>query len=243
MGKAQIRIIGIVLIITIVIGLLFIDKKDTTKDEIELNNQKLISTLEDENIIIKMENSYLNNSINSFEAKNNTLNSIIEEQVTIIKSVNNNEFNEQFIILPLYTADDYTHEIKTNYYITVSKNATLLEKLDTIAIKLSEYSFNGLPIDVISIDNIDEKKVAVVRLGEAEENIGVTDLSQFRGQTWKMHYFQGSSGGFITSTILVESFLQRYLEEEWIDGVLFKYDGQNVGTDHVSSIFEINYRK
>lgn len=241
MGKAQMIIIGVILIIIIVIGILFNDKRDTTKDGIE--NEKLISTLVDENIIIKMENSYLNYSINSFEAKNNALNSIIEEQVTIIKSVNNNEFNRQFVILPLYTVDDYTHEVKTNYYITVAENATLLEKLDTIAIKLSEYSFNELPIDVISIDNIDGKKIAVVRLEEAEENIGVIDLSQFRGQTWKMHYFQGSSGGFITSTILVESFLQRDLEEEWIDGVLFKYDGQNVGTDHVSSIFEINYRK
>lgn len=243
MGKAQFIIICLCLVIIAMFGILFTGKDDITKTEFDQTNLNLISSLGEENSKIKKENSFLNKNIEGLETTNEALDNIIEEQVTIISSIDNKDFNEEFIILPIYTADEYSYDIETNYYITIAKSAILLEKLDIIAMKLSKYSFNGLPIDVIGIENIDGKQIAVVKLEEAEENIGEIDPSQLKGKTWKVHYFQGSTGGYVTSTILVESFLQRDLDEKWIDGVRFLYDEQNVGTDHVSSIFEINYRK
>lgn len=243
MRKTQLIIICLCLVIIAMLGILFTVNDDVTQVAIDQTNLNLISSLEEENSKIKKENNFLNKNIEGLEITNEALDNIIEEQVTIISSIDNKDFNEEFIILPIYTADEYSYDIETNYYITIAKNATLLEKLDIIAMKLSKYSFNGLPIDVIGIENIDGKQIAVVKLEEAEENIGEIDPSQLKGKTWKAHYFQGSTGGYVTSTILVESFLQRDLDEKWIDGVRFLYDEQNVGTDHVSSIFEINYRK
>jgi hypothetical protein len=123
------------------------------------------------------------------------------------------------------------------------KETVLKKKLEILAKVMSEVYFSNLPIQVIRIEEIDKKKIAIVNLKESAENQGITDYEKLVGKTWTTHYMQGSTGGTITETILIETMLQRDYKGQWIDGVQFLYDSGDCFYEHAASLRDVNYRK
>ncbi|MBN2259300.1 MAG: hypothetical protein JW702_02020 [Clostridiales bacterium] len=103
--------------------------------------------------------------------------------------------------------------------------------LKLIAYSLQEYFFNGYfrgsVIEVVGIEEIEGKRVAVINLKENKSN----NLS------WKGNYFQGSLGAMETETRLINSFLQPEIDlEDWIDGVRFTYEDEEISIGHVEQL-------
>ena len=92
------------------------------------------------------------------------------------------------------------------------------------------------------IKDIEGKSVAVINLRESPINEEIAGPEEMIGHSWATYYFQGSTGGVLTSIKLVETFLQRDYRGPWIDGVQFLYEGNQIDFEHVEGLREINYR-
>lgn len=206
---------------------------------------------------VKEENLKLTTEVSSLNSKNTNLNkevSSLKEQINknsnskpnktpeTSKGENNSNGGDSYNNLyALYTANMDSYEKELLCYIPIN-SGTLTEKLDILAKNLSKIEFNSLPIEVTKIEDKDNKKIAVINLKESEINAGINEAIDFKGPSWSKNYFQGSTGGTITSTSLIESFLQRSYPGEWIDGVRFLYENKEINFQHVSKLSEINYK-
>lgn len=116
--------------------------------------------------------------------------------------------------------------------IAVDSSMTLENKIRVMADSLSVYYFNGLRIELATLDTIPEAGlVARIDLREKEEYRGPGSLPSY--QSW-YDFFQGSAGGTNTTITLRESFLQPGYEGSWINGVIFLYQGEPIGEwDHI----------
>lgn len=123
----------------------------------------------------------------------------------------------------IYGANDETLEPVLIKEIEIDEDFPIEKQLNDLAQVLSGTNFDSLPILVESILEEDGKQIAIINLKE--------DSS--RSKSWAGQYFQGSTGGGITQTSLVETFLQRNFEEFEIDGVRFLYEGNTILFDHV----------
>ncbi|MBP6963423.1 MAG: hypothetical protein KBC96_03355 [Armatimonadetes bacterium] len=115
------------------------------------------------------------------------------------------------------------------YYVASPRHFTVIEKLRLLADRLSRLEFSDLPINVVRIETVKGKKVAVIDLRESQRG------SDYR--SWYGGYFQGSTGGGITQTKLMDTFLQRGYRGEWVDGVRFLYQGKPIQEgewDHIN---------
>ncbi|MCY6369325.1 hypothetical protein [Clostridium ganghwense] len=193
--------------------------------------------------LLKEKNSELNNKFNKLEAESKILNARLKEQVSIISAMNNKNSKNKFTVFTVYTANVDTCAKEIGFYINISEDVPLIDKLNIIADKLSKSYFGGLPIEALKIEEKQGKKIAIINLKEFAENQGITDSSKLKGKTWRTQSFQGSTGGSITSTTLIETFLQREYEGEWIDGVKFLYNHEDVDFMHVPKLYEVNFRK
>ena len=136
---------------------------------------------------------------------------------------------ERGTFFKIYGANrDATRE-EINFYVAIPDDLSLLKKLKLLADKLSRFKFSYLPIDVLRIEDRGGKKIAIIELKE-------TKYSCPSCPSWRTLYFQGSTGGYFTTLTLIETFLQRDYEGEWIDGVEFYYEGSPVSDewDHIS---------
>ena len=131
----------------------------------------------------------------------------------------------------IYTIDENSLEPNEVESISVNENESLNDKLTQLAKSLSENNFNGLPIEVKSIDTVNGKKIATINLVDSGTN------------TW-VQKFQGSTGGQVTANTLIENFLQSNNKSntDWIDGVKFLYNNEPIEYDHVSDLSEVQYR-
>lgn len=160
----------------------------------------------------------------------------------IINYKEEKDFTDENLILPIYTANILTYKDEIKYYMAIPKELSLEEKLSTIANKLSQYCFNGLPIEVLEIEKVEGKKIAIIDLKELSFNQGIDEYTKFIGSTWKTYYFQGTTGGAITSKQLVDTFLQKGYQGEWIEGVQFLYEGEIIDYEHVFGLSDIHWR-
>ncbi|MGG7162694.1 hypothetical protein [Clostridium ihumii] len=171
----------------------------------------------------------LKNQIKTLEDKVNAL----TDELSKKEDANNNVKNDLYI--PLYTANlnDYSSEILC-YVKSTSTN--IEDNLKLLCSKLSKITFNELPIELSSLETIEGKKVATINLSES-----LTDPN-IPGIRWSQNYFQGSAGGEITSTTLINTFVQSDLDIDWIDGVKFLYNGKPIEFQHVSKLSQIHYK-
>jgi hypothetical protein len=184
---------------------------------------------------LKDENIKLTKEVSSMKEKNSGLEKSLEELKEEIKNKNS--------VYPIYSADVNTYAKEVHFGTYIAENLPLKDKLDALAKTLSEVYFSNLPIQVSEVTEINGKKIAVINLKENEENQNVIDTSQFKGQSWATSHFQGSTGGTMTSVCLIETFLQKDYEGQWIDGVKFLYNNKTINFDHVPSLGEVSYRK
>ncbi|MDF2673777.1 MAG: hypothetical protein K0R09_2042 [Clostridiales bacterium] len=198
------------------------DKNNSLKKEladIKGINSGLERTIED-----------LKNELEEEKHKNSTI------KLASVKNKNN--------IYTIYTANIDTYKKEEASLVYIPGSMDLQQKITVIADVLSEGYFDNLPIKVEKIQEVNDKKIAVINLEESTENQGVKDDVKLKGKTWAVHYLQGSAGGSMTSTALIETLLQREHNGEWIDGVRFLYN--NAPCDdhfqHAAALMQVNYR-
>lgn len=236
--KAAFLILIFLIISLFIINIIFynpsITKKENAQQEKIDELSSKVMNIENEFKKHKNENNKLNQELVNLQDSLIRNKELVEEQVKIINNKDNWRFKQNNLLFPIYTANwfDGNHEIL--FYTSIPKDFSLEEQLNSIGNKLSQYCFEGLPIDLVEIKEIGNKKVAVINLKES----GKTD-----GKFWTTSYFQGSSGGSITSTQLIETFLQRDYWGKWINGVEFLYENNKIDFDHTPNLNDINYRK
>lgn len=184
---------------------------------------------------LKDENIKLTKEVSSMKEKNSELEKSLEELKEEIKNKNST--------YPIYSADINTYAKEVHFGTYIADNLPLKDKLNALAKTLSEVYFSNLPIEVLEITEVDGKKVAVINLRESEENQKVMDNLEFKGQSWSRNYFQGSTGGAITSVGLIETFLQKDYKGQWVDGAKFLYNNKIIDFDHVPDLSKVSYRK
>lgn len=203
------------------------------KNEVIVGNEKNLS-LNKEAIVIKEKNEKLESTVNDLNKKLKELEKSLEKELPFEKKNN---------VYTIYTANLDRYKREVGVYIYMDKGIDINKKLSTLTKVLSEVYFNNLPIEILNIEEIDKKKIVTVNLKEAEENQGITDWTKLKGDTWAIKYLQGSAGGNITSTTLIETILQRETPGEWIDGVKFLYNNVVCDFQHAPELLNINYRR
>lgn len=127
-----------------------------------------------------------------------------------------------------------TDEVEMSDLVKV-EGLTIDEQVKEIAKYLSTQYFDGRTIDT-TIKEEDGKLILYVDL--REEIMYPTWNSQERETPWKSSYFQGSTGAMFTATSLLGSFLQLDAEGEWVDGVIFSYEGDfDAAYQHMGNFF------
>ncbi len=160
-------------------------------------------------------------------------NAIIVIAVVLVLFLLTSYMESMYTTMEIYTADVDTFERGTAAEIRVKSDASVAERLEAITQGLSTHVFK-LPMEFLGIDLVFNQKVARVNLMENPKN---PDL-----YPWNTGYFQGSTGGAITSISLIDSYLQPTYEEEWIDGVKFLYEGETIEFEHVYGLQQTQYR-
>lgn len=233
------------LIFTLIIMTLGCSTADEEIADITASNQELellVEKLTEENNGYQEEIHILKYNVDDLEQLNKSAYSIINEQNSIIQSLQQHG-KEENIIFPIYTANIDTYELEIAYYTSIPKSYSLNDKIDSLAQTISKNNFSNLPIEVVKIEQIDGKQIATINLKELPENQGINEPENIKGKTWKYQYFQGTTGAAITSIILEETFLQRAYDGEWIDGVQFLYENETSAIGHVDNLFEVKYRE
>lgn len=245
------RRIGVLLLLLILISLFFnivsfvnISNISLDKEAIESSYNDLLSevqSLKEEINKLAEDNEVLKRNISYVQQMSNINSSLIKEQIRLVDLKKDWRFLRDNEVFPIYDANIDNYEKEVTLYISIPKTYKLNQKLREIGNKLSQYCFNGLPIELKHIKDIEGKKIAVVNLKESTINEGL-DIEDKIGYTWVDNYFQGSTGGMQTYVKLVETFLQRDYKGEWIDGVEFLYEGSKIDFEHVEGLSEIIYR-
>jgi hypothetical protein len=228
----KIRIIGIYFIL--LLSLVMTACSTSLQNENDILSKEVISLQE--------KNTNMENKITDLENTINVLNNDLGILKIRIEEMKESSLRDKDNLYPIYTADSFLYGKIVDAYIYMPKETALKKKLETLAEVMSEVYFSNLPIQVIRIEEIDKKKIVIVNLKESAENQGITDYEKLVGKTWTTHYMQGSTGGTITETILIETMLQRDYKGQWIDGVQFLYNSGDCFYEHAASLRDVNYR-
>lgn len=131
----------------------------------------------------------------------------------------------------IYAIDENSLEPNEVNSISLDSTSSLNDKLTKLSSAISNTNFDGLILEVKSIDTINGKKVATINLADSGD------------KTW-VPKFQGSTGGQVTANTLIENYLQSNNKSngDWIDGVKFLYNNETIEYDHVSELSEIHYK-
>lgn len=198
------------------------------------------NSLKDENTALKEELIQVQATNANLENKVQDLSKQLEESKNSGETSASQNSTKAY---PLYTANIDSYKKEIGGYININNDVELKEKLVTLTSTLSEKYFDNLPIEVLNIEDVDGKKIAVINLMESKDNQVIKEVEKFKGSSWATLYFQGSTGGQVTSITLIETLLQREYEEQWIDGVKFLYNNETCDYEHVPELGKVNYRR
>ncbi|MDY4949411.1 MAG: hypothetical protein SO128_08550 [Clostridium cadaveris] len=201
-----------VLIATLILFVTGCSSQESLKEE---NNQ-----VDNEIAIIKEESSkvYVENT----KSKEN----IVNNNKVDSKDVKNANTEKITRNITLHYVDDNTLKPINLVKISIDDSESLKDKLQLAANEISKRYFAGLPIEVKSISTTASGQIAIVNLKENPEN----------NKMWNRDFFQGSTGGSMTCTLLKENLLQRKYEGKWIDGIQFTYEGGEIEYQHVEEL-------
>lgn len=191
----------------IVMMLLTACGSDMKEDVSQLEMQ--LTTLKEENQVLKDKMQQLQVDIEALTTENNVLQLEIEK-------FTQDEYT-------LYSRDVESWEIVEVDKLKISKNLNLEETIQALCDQLSEKAFKGLPIELKEIKEVNGEQIAVISLNESDKI----------NASWMEEYFQGSTGGQITTSTLEETLLQRELKTKWIDGIQLLYNNEKEMLAHM----------
>ncbi|OOB80551.1 MAG: hypothetical protein BEN19_04345 [Epulopiscium sp. Nuni2H_MBin003] len=164
-------------------------------------------------------------SANSYESEYAQNQQIIDESILKIYTLDYDTMENMVIDEIMYVENINPSSITSN---------DIMVNMQQIADSLSENIFQGMPIVATEILEVADNKIIVIDLQDKKsKNLYTSEWNNF---------FQGSTGGLITTASLEETFLQRDYTQDWVDGVQFLYNGQSIPElDHIN-LSEIIYR-
>lgn len=125
---------------------------------------------------------------------------------------------QSYTVYTVYTANRNTYQKEIDAHVYLPANMEVKQKIQALADTLSKDRFEKYPIEVMKIEENDQKNIAVINLKDP--------VNGGENATWVQKHLQGSTGGSVTSVSLVETFLQKDSSGEWVDGVRFLYNGK-----------------
>lgn len=201
-----------VLIATLILFVTGCSSQESLKEE---NNQvdNGISIIKEESSKVYIENT---------KSKEN----VVSDNKVDSKDVKNANTEKIIKNIILHYVDDNTLKPINLVQISIDDSQSLKDKLQLAANETSKRYFAGLPIEVESISTTASGQIAIVNLKENPGN----------NKTWNRNFFQGSTGGSMTCTLLKENLLQRKYEGKWVDGIQFTYEGGKIEYQHVEEL-------
>lgn len=165
------------------------------------------------------------------ESKNEDKKETDSKTETESKPQSDTKETDSKIKFSIYAIDENSLEPNEVSSISLESNLSLNDKLAKLSNAISKTNFDGLNLEVKSIDTVNGKKVATINLADSGD------------KTW-VPKFQGSTGGQVTANTLIENYLQSNNKSngEWIDGVKFLYNNESIEYDHVSELSQIHYK-
>ncbi len=161
--------------------------------------------------IMTKNNNRLNETNSNLKSVSNFLSAFQE----LNKYYNINKVPSKFELLYVYGIEDTeTLDIGVDFCIMVPNELMLGSKLEFFASKVSKFKFQN-NLELKGIERKDGKKIAQIEFVENKN-------AKYR---WDQS-FQGSTGGAVTTKILIKIFLQPDYSGQWIDGVEFYYNGK-----------------
>ncbi len=133
-----------------------------------------------------------------------------------LASQENSDKNVQ--LFPVYYANypDWQKETVV-FYLPVKENLPVKGKLEELCSGLSRFIFDYLPVELVKIEEKNGKKTAIINL---------VDPKNKTGKNWNPLFFQGSTGAHFTQAALVLTLLQPTYHGEWVDCLVFQYNGK-----------------
>ena len=201
--------------------------EENNKPKIENNNE--IQNEIDSSSDKKEEELDNKDEINKDDIENSDKNKIEEisktEDETQSKEVNKESSNEE-LKFKIHTADvEDTSKIIEFETVTISKDSSIEYKLNELINIMKKDYFKD---DVrIVLESIDANNIATINLIDKEK--------------WSKH-FQGSTGGIISQSTIVETLLQREYKGDWIKGLKILVDGKDEEVFDHASFGEIFYK-
>ena len=139
-----------------------------------------------------------------------------------------NPDKDEDIEFKIYTADvDDTNKIVEFKTINLKNDISIEEKLNELLVTLKKDYFKDEKASIF-LESIDSKGIATINLVDKE--------------AWSQ-YFQGSTGGIISQSTIIETLLQREYEGEWIKGINVLIDGKKQEVFDHAPFEEIFYRQ
>lgn len=163
-----------------------------------------------------------NNNLQNDSSKNNKVQESIDSDKKEIDKEGIDKANkvdkskdlkeEKNIELKIYTVDvDDTEKIVELKTINIKEDSTLEQKLNELCIILQKEYF--------------QEEEATIELQSIDSN-GIANINLVNQDAWRPH-FQGSTGGIISQSTIIETLLQRGYEGEWIKGINVLIDGKS----------------
>jgi len=199
-----------------------------TTSEVKTLNEA-VATLESKITDLETENTSLKADITALTEERDSL--LAQLEIGNAETPVEPEADEE--TLPVYGADNNHQRIKVSS-VTVKTDEPLLNKMNFLGAEIGVKFFGGLTMEAKEIKTVSGKKVLVMNLIEGSGAVGE--------KSWVYDYFQGSTGGLMTSIALSETFLQKEYSGTWIDGVQFLLDGETIDFEHVEGLKEIIYK-
>lgn len=122
-------------------------------------------------------------------------------------------------LFPVYgwdSPDAMREEI--GFYLPIQKQASIEEQLQALCDGLSRFLYGRLPIEIIAVEEREPGLVAIIELRESE----------YAHESWATGFFQGSIAMLVTQNTLVRTLLQPKYRGDWIDALVFHYEGEPI---------------
>jgi len=218
MRKNMLKVLAVIMSLSLLVAC---GNKTSDLEPLQENITELeerIATLEADNAELKEENDALKAEIE-----------ILKSGEPVEEPVDGDPMVEEEEELPIFGAEEDGTMIQVST-IVVKTDEPLINKMTMMGDELGDKVFNGLKMEAVEIRVEDGKDILYVDLKEGSGEVGAP--------SWVYDYFQGSTGGQVSETALVETFLQREYGGVWIDGVHFTLDGESIQYDHVPNLRE-----
>ncbi|MEW8955309.1 hypothetical protein, partial [Clostridium sp.] len=221
-GDEFMRSISKLLIVFILCSMVFVGCSNNKKEDNSKEEKVVLNDSKEESLGNEATKEESKEEINSKEDNNKVTNNQKKESS---KSKGEEE------VFTIYDVDGNTYNKKVAYTFNLPSDKSIEEKAEIIIKKTIAKWFNSLPID-ISFKKVDSKNIMVLNL---------IDKNKDSRDSW-YRAFQGSTGGTINSTRLIENSLQKSYKGEWIDGLEVLYNGKTSEFQHAWVLSEIVYR-